>query len=75
MTVNGTDFVPTLTADEEKAVIKNADGTYGNPVKEPETTQPEVPEAPKAGDSAQIFAVIAIISVLGVAVVAKRREF
>ena len=75
MTVNGTDFVPTLTADEENAVIKNADGTYGNPVKEPETTQPEVPEAPKAGDSAQIFAVIAIISVLGVAVVAKRREF
>ena len=75
MTVNGTDFAPTLIADEEKVVVKNADGTFGNPVKEPETTQPEVPEAPKAGDSAQIFAVIAIISVLGVAVVAKRREF
>ena len=78
MTVNGTDFVPTLTADEEKAVIKNADGTYGNPVKEPEipeTTEAEVPETPPTGDATAIFAVIAIVSVIGVATVAKKREF
>lgn len=70
MTVNGTDFVPTVIADEEKAVIKNADGTFGNPVKEP-----EIPETPTTGDSAVIFAIVAIISTLGVATLAKKREF
>ena len=79
MTVNGTDFAPTLIADEEKAVVKNADGTYGNPVKAPETTEPapettEPSQGPATGDSFVIFAAIAAISVLGVAVVAKRRE-
>jgi hypothetical protein len=79
MTVNGTDFAPTLIADEEKAVVKNADGTYGNPVKAPETTEPapettEPPVSGETGDSFVVFAAIAAISVLGVAVVAKRRE-
>ena len=79
MTVNGTDFAPTLIADEEKAVVKNADGTFGNPVKEPETTEPAPEttapsEGPATGDSFVIFAVIAAVAVLGVAVVAKRRE-
>ncbi len=73
MTVNGTDFAPTLIADEEKTVVKNADGTFGNPVKEvPEDTKPADPVP--TGDSALIFAVVAIISVLGIAIVAKRRE-
>ena len=70
MTVNGTDFVPTVVADEDKVVVKNADGTFGNPVKEPEVPADPVP----TGDSALIFAVVAIISILGVATVAKRRE-
>jgi hypothetical protein len=79
MTVNGTDFAPTLIADEEKVVVKNADGTFGNPVKEPETTEPapettEPPVSGETGDSFVVFAAIAAISVLGVAVVAKRRE-
>ncbi len=35
-------FAPTLIAAEDgsNAIVKNADGTYGNPVKEPETTEP-----------------------------------
>ncbi len=84
----GTDKAPVLSAAEDgsNAIVKNADGTFGNPVKEPETTEP-APEttapAPETtepgsssdtGDSFVIFAVIAAISVLGVAVVAKRRE-
>ncbi len=70
-------FAPTVeaAADGSNAIVKNADGTFGNPVKEPEVTEPEVPETPKTGDSTVIFAVIAVISILGVAVVAKRREF
>ena len=78
MAVNGTDFAPTLVANEEYAVVKNADGTYGNPVKEvetepaPETTEPA--ESGATGDSFVVFAAIAAIAVLGVAVVAKRRE-
>ena len=78
----GTDKAPVLTAAEDgsNTILKNADGTFANPVKEPEvtepeTTEPEVPETPKTGDSTVIFAVIAVISILGVAVVAKRREF
>ena len=73
MTVDGT-FAPTLeaAADGSNAIVKNADGTYGNPVKEPETTEPEV--SGKTGDSSVIFAVIAVISILGAAVVAKKRE-
>ncbi len=73
----GTDKAPVVFAAEDgsNTVIKNADGTYSNPVKEPEVTEPEVPETPKTGDSTVIFAIIAVISVLGVAVVAKRREF
>ena len=84
----GTDKAPVLTAAEDgsNAIVKNADGTYGNPVKEPETTEPApettepAPETtepvapPATGDSFVIFAVIAVISVLGVAVIAKRRE-
>ena len=84
----GTDKAPVLTAaaDGSNVVEKKADGTYGNPAKEPETTEP-APEttvpAPETtepgsssdtGDSFVIFAVIAAVSVLGVAVVAKRRE-
>ena len=78
MAINGTDFAPTLVASEENVVVKNADGTYGNPVKEvetepaPETTEPK--ESGATGDSFVVFAAIAAISVLGVAVVAKRRE-
>ncbi len=68
MTVDGATFEPTVIADEEKAVVKNADGTFGNPVV-------EIPEVPTTGDSAVIFAIIAVVSILGVAVVAKRREF
>jgi hypothetical protein len=75
----GTDKAPVLAAAEDgsNTVLKNADGTYGNPVKEPETTEPEEtkPAEPvPTGDSAIIFAVVAIISLLGVATVAKRRE-
>ncbi len=75
----GTDKAPVLAAAEDgsNAVEKKADGTYGNPVKEPETTKPEEtkPADPvPTGDSALIFAVVAVISILGVAVVAKRRE-
>ena len=82
----GTDKAPVLTAAEDgsNAIVKNADGTFGNPVKEPEVTEPEVtepettepviPENPTTGDSAVILAVIAVISILGVAVVAKRHE-
>ena len=74
-------FAPTLEAAEDgsNAIVKNADGTYGNPVKEPETTEP-APETtepvtpPTTGDSSMIFAVIAVISVLGVAIIAKKRE-
>ena len=80
MTVDGT-FNPTVIAAEDgsNSIVKNADGTYGNPVKEPETTEPapettEPSQGPATGDSFVIFAVIAAISVLGVAVVAKRRE-
>ena len=71
----GTDKAPTLIAAEDgfNTVLKNADGTYSNPLEEPETTEPEVSE--KTGDSSVIFAVIAVLSILGVAVVAKRREF
>ncbi len=87
MTVDGT-FAPTVIAAEDgsNSVVLNADGTYGNPAKESETTEP-APEttvpAPETtepgsssdtGDSFVIFAVIAAVSVLGVAVVAKRRE-
>ena len=38
----------TLTAAEDGSnlVIKNADGTYSNPVKEPEVTEPEDPNPP-----------------------------
>ena len=70
-------FAPTLEAAEDgsNAIVKNADGTYGNPVKEPETTEPEVPVTPPTGDSSVIFAVIAIVSVIGVATIAKKREF
>ncbi len=72
-------FAPTLIAAEDgsNAIVKNADGTYGNPVKEPETAKPEdtKPADPvPTGDSAIIFAVVALISVLGVATLAKRRE-
>ena len=80
MTVNGTDFAPTLIAagDGSNAIVKNADGTYGNPVKEPETEPaPETTEPAESGatgDSFVVFAAIAAIAVLGVAVVAKRRE-
>ena len=86
MAINGTDFAPTLVASEENVVVKNADGTYGNPVKEPETTEPApettepAPEttepgtSTETGDSFVTFAAIAAISVLGVAVVAKKRE-
>ena len=80
MTVDGT-FAPTLIAAEDgsNSIVKNADGTYGNPVKEPETTEPapettEPGSSSDTGDSFAIFAIIAVISVLGVAVVAKRRE-
>ena len=68
-------FTPTIeaAADGSNAIVKNADGTYGNPVKEPETTEPVTP--PTTGDSSFFFAVIAVISILGVAVVSKRREF
>ena len=63
-------FAPTIeaAADGSNAIIKNADGTYGNPAKAPA-------EPPKTGDSSAIFAIIAIISVIGVATVAKKREF
>ncbi len=84
----GTDNAPVLTPAEDgsNTVLKNADGTFGNPVKEPETTEPapettepapettEPGSSTETGDSALIFAVIAIISLVGVAVVAKRRE-
>ena len=45
MTVDGT-FAPTLIAAEDgsNSVILNADGTYGNPVKEEETTAPDTTE-------------------------------
>ena len=41
MTVDGT-FAPTVIAAEDgsNSIVLNADGTYGNPVKEPETTEP-----------------------------------
>ena len=63
-------FAPTLEAAEDgsNAIVKNADGTYGNPAAEPETP-------PTTGDATAIFAVVAILSVLGIATVAKRREF
>ena len=63
-------FAPTIeaAADGSNAIIKNADGNYGNPAKAPA-------EPPKTGDSSAIFAIIAIISVIGVATVAKKREF
>ncbi len=84
----GTDKAPVLAAAEDgsNVVEKKADGTYGNPVKEVETTEPapettepapettEPGSSTETGDSALIFAIIAVISVLGVAVVAKRRE-
>ena len=78
MAINGTDFAPTLVASEENVVVKNADGTYGNPVKEPETEPaPETTEPAESGatgDSFVVFAVVALISVISVAIVAKRRE-
>ena len=80
----GTDAAPVLTpaADGSNTVLKNADGTYGNPVKEEETTAPETtaPETTEpgasedTGDSAIIFALLAIISIAGIAVVSKKRE-
>ena len=75
----GTDKAPTPFAAEDgsNTIIKNADGTYSNPVKEPEVTEPETTEpevSEKTGDSSVIFAVVAVLSILGVAVVAKRRE-
>jgi len=75
----GSDKTPVLeaAADGSNTVLKNADGTYGNPVKEPEVTEPEVTEPAEpvpTGDSALIFAIVALISVLGIATVAKRRE-
>ncbi len=75
----GTDKAPVLAAAEDgsNTVLKNADGTYANPVKEPETTEPaetEPAEPVPTGDSSIIFAVVALISVFGVATVAKRRE-
>ena len=84
----GTDKAPVLAAAEDgsNTVLKNADGTYGNPVKEPETTEPapettepapettEPGSSSETGDSFVVFAAIAAISVLGVAVVAKKRE-
>ena len=71
----GTDKAPVLTAAEDgsNTILKNADGTFANPVKEPEVTEPVTP--PTTGDSTVIFAVIAVLSILGVAVVAKKREF
>ena len=76
----GTDKAPTPFAAEDgsNTIIKNADGTYSNPVKEPEVTEPETTEPvtpPTTGDASIFFAVIAVISILGVALVAKRREF
>ncbi len=84
----GTDKAPVLAAAEDgsNVVEKKADGTFGNPVKEVETTEPapdttepapdttEPGSSTDTGDSFVIFAIIAAISVLGVAVVAKRRE-
>ncbi len=76
----GTDAAPVQVKAEDgsNSVIKNADGTYGNPVKEPETTTPpettEPPVSGDTGDSALVFAAIALISVFGVALVAKKRE-
>ena len=75
----GTDKAPVLAAadDGSNTILKNADGTFSNPVKEPEVTEPEVTEPADpvpTGDSALIFAVVAIIALLGVATVAKRRE-
>mgnify|MGYP003295040830 CR=1 FL=1 len=69
----------TEAEDGSNAVEKKADGTYGNPVKEPETTEPapettEPGSSTETGDSFVIFAAIAAISVLGVALVAKKRE-
>ena len=67
----GTDKAPTVfsTGDGSNTVIKNADGTYSNPVVE----EPETP--PTTGDATAIFTVVALLSVLGIATVAKRREF
>ncbi len=80
----GTDGAPVLEKAEDgsNSVIKNPDGTYTNPVKEPETTLPEVTEpeitdpgqAPAGGDSAFLFIAVALVSVIGVAIVAKKRE-
>ena len=77
MTINGTDFAPTLVAadDGSNAVVKNNDGTFANPEKAPEapeTTEPGT--STPTGDSAIVFAAIAAVAVLGVAVVAKKRE-
>ena len=71
----GTDKAPVLAAAEDgsNTILKNADGTYSNPVVEvPEETKPADPVP--TGDSALIFAVVALISVFGVATIAKRRE-
>ena len=70
----GTDKAPVLAAAEDgsNTILKNADGTYGNLVKEPETTEPAEPVP--TGDSSIIFAVVALISLLGIATIAKRRE-
>ena len=71
----GTDKAPVPFAAEDgsNTVLKNADGTYSNPVVEvPEETKPADPVP--TGDSALIFAVVALISVFGVATIAKRRE-
>jgi hypothetical protein len=73
----GTDKAPVLAAAEDgsNTILKNADGTYGNPVKEPETTETTEPAEPvPTGDSSIIFAVVALISLLGIATIAKRRE-
>ncbi len=65
----GTDAAPVLTkaADGSNSVIKQADGSFANPAKQPPVAEP-------TGDAAIYFAVIALVSVLGVAVVAKKRE-
>jgi hypothetical protein len=84
MTINGTDFAPTLLAadDGSNIVVKKDDGSFANPEKAPEapeTTEPapettEPGSSTPTGDSAIVFAAIAAVATLGVAVVAKKRE-
>ena len=84
----GTDKTPVFTPAEDgsNSIVKNDDGSFGNPVKEPETSEPapetsepapettEPPVSGETGDSAIIFALLAIISIAGVAIVAKKKE-